>query len=319
MSLAGGADQRIVALASAQQGRVARWQLLEAGLSSKQIKTRLHHGWLVRVASGVYAVGHTASAPFAEEVTALLRAPRGTVLSHLTAARLWEIHGQRGSVSSSVARASPPGPVDILIPSAGGQRRELLAIHRTVLPQRARSAHVHNLPVTTPTQTLLDIAPLLSPRELERAVDEALARGLTSRGELASAADRDQRRAGSGTLRRLAGQRGPLTRTHQGVEEELLALIREAGLPQPLINSRLHGFEVDFYWPDARLVVEADGYQWHSSRSAFERDRRKDNVLRAAGQEVLRFSWEQATAGKLTTVSQIAGEIASRRAAFTRS
>ena len=69
----------------------------------------------------------------------------------------------------------------------------------------------------------------------------------------------------------------------------MLALIRGAGLPAPQVNFPFGGYELDFYWPDARFVVEVDSYKFHSSRYRFERDRRKDNVLRRADIEVMRI------------------------------
>ena len=71
------------------------------------------------------------------------------------------------------------------------------------------------------------------------------------------------------------------------------SLTRDAALPQPLCNALIHGHRVDFVWPDHKLVIEVDGYQFHGHRSAFERDRRKDQVLIAAGYRVVRVTWLQ--------------------------
>ena len=70
------------------------------------------------------------------------------------------------------------------------------------------------------------------------------------------------------------------TRTKSDFEELLLALCREHGLPQPLVNQPIEGFEVDFVWPQARLIVEADSWSAHGRRSSFERDRLRDAALR---------------------------------------
>ena len=53
------------------------------------------------------------------------------------------------------------------------------------------------------------------------------------------------------------------------------------------------GFEVDFSWPDHRLIVETDGRAAHGDRAAFESDRRRDQQLVAAGWRVVRFTWRQ--------------------------
>lgn len=58
---------------------------------------------------------------------------------------------------------------------------------------------------------------------------------------------------------------------------------------------RIAGHEVDFLWRAERLVVEVDGYAFHSSRATFERDRRRDTDLQATGLRVTRVSWQQLT------------------------
>jgi very-short-patch-repair endonuclease len=50
------------------------------------------------------------------------------------------------------------------------------------------------------------------------------------------------------------------------------------------------GFEVDALWPHQRLVVELDGYEFHRTRAAFERDRARDAALQLAGYRVLRVT-----------------------------
>ena len=77
------------------------------------------------------------------------------------------------------------------------------------------------------------------------------------------------------------------------VERRLLELIRGAGLPRPLTNVNVAGYEVDFAWPEQRLIIEVDGYEFHRSREAFERDRARDAALLAAGHRVLRVTWRQ--------------------------
>jgi hypothetical protein len=64
-------------------------------------------------------------------------------------------------------------------------------------------------------------------------------------------------------------------------------------LPAPEVNARVGRYEVDFLWRDLRLVVETDGYRYHSSRTAFEADRARDAQLQASGHRVLRFTYRQ--------------------------
>jgi very-short-patch-repair endonuclease len=69
--------------------------------------------------------------------------------------------------------------------------------------------------------------------------------------------------------------------------------VRQAGLPAAETNVRLGAYEVDFLWRERRLVVEVDGYAFHSSRAAFERDRLRDAELQAQGLRVMRVTWRQ--------------------------
>ena len=93
----------------------------------------------------------------------------------------------------------------------------------------------------------------------------------------------------------------------------MLALARAAGLPAPLVNVRRHGFEIDFLWPDAGVAVEVDGYAFHSGRDSFERDRRRDQILLAAGITVLRVTWRQLTTEPLAVAASLAAALAERR------
>jgi very-short-patch-repair endonuclease len=82
--------------------------------------------------------------------------------------------------------------------------------------------------------------------------------------------------------------------------------MRAAGLPEPLTNHRIGGWEADLYWPEHGLVVEIDGYSAHSSPWAFERDRRKDAALAERGLTVQRFSANAVRDELAGTVSWIA-------------
>ncbi|MGI9094964.1 MAG: endonuclease domain-containing protein [Thermoleophilaceae bacterium] len=81
----------------------------------------------------------------------------------------------------------------------------------------------------------------------------------------------------------------------RGLEELFLALCRTHDLPQPLVNTRVAGLEVDFLWPAHRLIVETDGYAAHSRPADFERDHERDARLREAHHKVLRFTYRQMT------------------------
>jgi len=281
LTVAGGRDQKLAAIAGAQRGRVARRQLLAVGITASMIQTMLVHRWLHRLHPGVYAVGHLAPIPWGNETAALLACPRGGLLSHESAAELWRIRPPQ-----------PSAPIHVTV-TTHQIRRAGIRIHRS-RALRPRDIRVREqLPVTAPARTLLDIAPDLSARELERALDEALVRRIVRLDEIAEILGRASGIRGAARLGSLIERHPGSTFTRSQAEERFLGLVRSAGLPEPLLNVRVEGFEVDSFWPGHRLVVEVDGYAYHATRSAFEHDRAKGSKLAAAGIATARVTWLQ--------------------------
>ena len=94
----------------------------------------------------------------------------------------------------------------------------------------------------------------------------------------------------TGNLARLVNTAAP---TKSKLERDLRLLLREHGLPQPISNGFVCGYEVDLHWPDLQLVAELDGYAYHANRRAFETDRERDIVLAAAGHRSVRVTdWQ---------------------------
>ena len=158
--------------------------------------------------------------------------------------------------------------------------------------------------MTAPARTLLDLATLLGERDLRWAVEQARVLRLVSERDLLSVIDRHRHHRGVARLRAVAGdtRRAPLF-TRSEAERRLVDLVVEARLPAPALNVRVAGHEVDALWRAERLVVEVDGYAFHSGRAAFERDRRRDGDLQSAGLRVTRLTWRQITDEPLGVVA----------------
>jgi very-short-patch-repair endonuclease len=294
----GSRDQRVAAIAALQRGRVSRRQLLEAGLSAGMIDRMVSRGRLHRLHAGVYAVGHLAPVELGEETAALLASPEGAALSHHSAAALWKLRPRLADV------------VDVTVRAGHDVRRSGIHAHRSRrLPTRDVRVR-ERLPVTSPARTLLDIAELVTERELERALDEALVTRIARRSQIQDVLERAQGRRGAPRLAALVHRTGGSTITRSEAEERFLSLVRQAGLPEPELNARLHGYEVDFLWRRQGLVVEVDGYRYHSSRSAFERDSAKGATLSAAGQTVMRVTWAQIDETAYAVVARVAATLA---------
>ena len=160
--------------------------------------------------------------------------------------------------------------------------------------------------LTSPARTLIDFAADASYFGLERAVAEARVQKLLRDGELEGALARAGRRRGTAKMRAyLRSEQGPAM-TRSEAEREVRRLTRAARLPQPKANARVAGYEVDFLWPEQRVILEVDGYRYHGHRRAFERDRRKDMALVDAGYLVIRITWRQLTEEPFAVIAHIA-------------
>ncbi len=280
----------VASLARRQHGVVSTAQLHQAGLGPNAIASRVAKGWLRSLHRGIYAVGVLES-DLTRPAAALLAASDGAALSHRTAAVIWRL-----------LRTRPADPVELSLFNARGRNKEGVRVHHAALtPPELRQRH--GLRLTAPARTLLDLA-ATSPGEVEEALNEARILRLVTAKELASLLDRCPRHRGARALREAIGPGPDLTRSE--AERRLLDLVRAAGLPAPRTNVRVAGHEVDLYWPRHNLVVEFDGWAYHSSRAAFERDRRRDADLQLAGQTVLRVTHRMLTRGRDALIARLA-------------
>jgi very-short-patch-repair endonuclease len=299
-------------LAQAQRGRVNRRQLLAAGLASSQITRLIAAGRLFQLHAGVYAVGHPADVPLGRETAALLSLRDGALLSHLTAVRLWGLDTRAPDPGAAL-----DGDVHVLIDRRWARPRPGVRTHRSRIIAPADRCVRERLPVASPARALLDLVVDLEPRRLDRIYEAGLIAGVIATRGIEELLGRAEGHPGQARLRELAHDHAAAGVTRSEAEERLLALVGRAELATPRVNARLHGYEVDFLWPQASLVVEVDGYRFHSTRAAFERDRVRDARLQAAGIEVLRVTWRQLERDALAVVARIAGALA-RRTPATR-
>jgi len=214
-------------------------------------------------------------------MAALLACGQEAILSHRAAAGVWElpVAAFRKVEVSVIGRepASRPG----------------VRVYRVrALDPRDRRKHA-GLALTSPARTLLDLGSVLTPRGLEQAVAEARARRLVSTTELHAVLARAPAKRGAAALRALLRREAGPALTRSAAEELLLAIVRAARLPSPETNVMVGAYEVDFLWREQRLVVEVDGYAFHSSPASFERDRRRDADLQDADFRVRRVTWRQ--------------------------
>lgn len=270
-------ERAIATLASRQHGVVARSQLLGLGLSDDAIQRRVASARLHRLHRGVYAVGHSAVPVRGSWIAAVLAGGEGAVLSHRSAAALWGFAGS-------------PRIVDVTAPRSR-RGRPGIRLHRARLHDPHDITRRDGFPVTSVPRTLLDLADVVRVQELERSFEEADRLRLLDVPALEEMLARSPGRRGLRPLGALLSQaRQPVPDTRSELERRFLRLCREGRLPQPAVNALVAGYEVDACWPDRRLVVELDGYAYHRTRAAFERDRARDAVLQRVGCRVIRLT-----------------------------
>jgi very-short-patch-repair endonuclease len=258
----GGAapDFFLARVAARQHGVVTTAQLAAVGIEKSAVSRRVAAGRLHRVYRGVYAVGHTALASEGRWLAAVLACGGGAVLSHRSAAELWELLPSR------------PGPVDVTVPTANGRtRRPGVRLHRAPSLPVGATTRRNAIAVTTPARTIADLRRVTGTDDQRRALRQAEFLGLD------------------------LGDRGGAQSepTRSGLERRFLGLCRRHRLPAPEVNAPIGPYEVDFLWQAQRLVVETDGYNAHRGRLAFEADRARDAALTLLGYTVVRFTHRQ--------------------------
>jgi hypothetical protein len=209
----------------------------------------------------------------------VLAAGPAAVLSHAAAAALWEL------------RRSAALIVDVTVPGSGSRKRPGLRIHRA---RNLETTTHEGIPVTTPARTILDLAATLQRRALERLLDQAETARLTDVPSLEALARGHTGHHGASRLLAILDTHEPgSTLTRSELEGLFLSLCHNAGLPRPAVNARVVGPQVDFVFPEHRLLVETDSWRWHRTREAFERDRQRDALHTRAGYRTLRFTHRQ--------------------------
>jgi very-short-patch-repair endonuclease len=181
-------------------------------------------------------------------------------------------------------------PVPHVTAPARGHRRSGITIHHSSILESGDCDENDGIPVTAISRTLLDLAARESSRALADAVDRA------ERLDLLNLADTESllRRCGTHRGRHALREALDLYRDpafYRARSERLLvALIKRAGLPRPMMNAYIEGHEIDAYWPAERFAVEVDGWIAHRSRRSFELDPLRQENLKLAGVEMVRIT-----------------------------
>jgi hypothetical protein len=180
-------------------------------------------------------------------------------------------------------------PFDVTL--AGDRRPQGVRSHRSVTLLRKDVVIKEGIRVTSPARALLDMAPRIPPKSLTRFVNDGRLRRILTLADLREMATRNGNHPGARLL--MAHAKTTQNPTRSGGEDDFLVFCRRHGLPTPLINEPLHGYEVDAYFPEANLVVELDGWEYHSSRQSFEDNRDRDATMLMHGIATIRITYDR--------------------------
>jgi hypothetical protein len=272
-------DQRLRRAAARHLGLFTRADALCCGFSEYQVRRRIATGEWQRVHGKVLAFQGRQVTPLIMAAAAQLAVP-GSVVAGPSAA-LWYGLPVDGTVrwlwTGPCGRASVPG-VRIL--------RDPLA--------EADVCHADGIPITDPGRTVFDCLRLLPDDAALKVMDRALQQGWTTFGELVRRLHDHAGRRGAPRLVRLVRAAG--AGSHSAAERRAATLLRSAGITGWTANAAIRDSagligRGDLVFAVARLVVELDGWAFHSDPARFQRDRTRQNRLVTAGWTVLRFTW----------------------------
>jgi very-short-patch-repair endonuclease len=294
------ADRVAAWVASQQLAVIEIQQLYACGIGRNAVTRRIRSGLLHRLHHGVYLFGQPTLLPGAVELAAVMACGDSAFVSDRSATGLWKI------------AAGDDGPVHVTV-RRSGRSRSGIVMHRVAKIDPRDVTHLRGIPIVTPARAILDLAAGATGDELERAIAEAYALRLTTEAELRRVISRNPLKPGVAALRAELAREGGPAWTRREAERRVKLLIRQANLPTPVYNRKVAGYNADFFWPANRLIVEVDGYRFHSSRWAFERDRKRDAAHVLAGYRVIRITWRQLTEEPFSVVAIIAGALSAGR------
>lgn len=271
------AAARIAQVASRQYRVISTPQLLACGLNQSTITDWVRAGHLHRIRRGVYAVGTANIDRNGSYMAAVLAGGGGAALAMTSAAR-----------HLTLDRSRATGTIHLVLPRDNRRSPRGILVHRPTELPAGDLLVLSRIRTTSATRTLYDLAPSISANELRSRFERAEFLEKLDRPRLRELIRTSTNHKGIANLRVLAEYAPlPLSRIRSQLEGTILSACRTHSLPIPLVNVQLLGYEVDFLWPEARFVVEADGGQHKGEQR--ERDNLRDLSLVRAGYLVRRY------------------------------
>ena len=292
-------ERQIAQIAGRQDNLITWEQLVRIGVGRRSVARRVENGRWQRIHKAVYLIGPAPPTLSARARAAAFTCGDGAAVSHRTAAVIWRL-----------VPNSPEPELHVTVAGRNPGVKPGIHIHRVaeLVPEEVTTNN--GFPLTTAARTICDLAATDPLRDLESGLAEARIHRLATDRQINAVIQRAPTRPGAPIIRKLLEAEDDTGYTRSKAERRLRDLIHAADLERPLFNEPLLGYVVDALWPKQRLIVEVDGYTYHSHRAAFERDRRRDQQLIAAGYRVIRVTWIQLRDRPIETITAIVKALA---------
>lgn len=303
-------DRRLAPVAARQRLLITLADVRAAGGTHDHARRREAGGRWVRVERGVYLLAGAELDWATRQAALALAAGEGAATSHLAAAR---VLGRPGFGRSGH---------ELTIPRGRTFRRPGVRTHESTDLDRCRVVVRDGIPVTDPDRTMLDLGRYLGPRRLARTIEGARRDGLVDWSSLIRTLARHARQGRHGVRRLrevILADAGREAITDTDVELLVLALLREFGLPEPVVHHHVYDgerfvAEVDLAYPDAKVAIECDG-DVHLLEEVHERDLPRQNDLVLLGWTVLRFTSDAVRQHPFAVVREVREALAAARPA----
>jgi hypothetical protein len=287
--------------AQKQEGVITLDQARTAGLSQKQVAGMVQRGEWHRPYRAVFIDNSAPVTPMQGVIAASFAI--GGLASHRLCLWLWDItpHAAPGATEFSVAQ---------------GQSGRVPGVKIYRLREVPTAFRRGVVPVTSPMRGLVDAA-AVAPEVVQDAMIRAFSAKLFTPEAVGSELARSgaKGKAGVSTLRAALKDLGVGRYTPSELERRARRLFRASGLPPPEVEVVFgeHGeYRLDFFWPEADLVVEVDGWSIHATPRARRRDYRKQNRIVIGNHWILRYDWVDVVEDADRTAAEILEAYAAR-------
>jgi very-short-patch-repair endonuclease len=292
-------DGEIGRLAELQHGHIHLQQLQIAGVGRHARAHRLRNGQLHATLPSVFLVGRPKPTELGRIMAAALCFKGDALVTDRASASVWGLMDTTQALGADEL-------IDVLVVGRSARLDRGVRVHRTSAITKSDIRWRNGIPVTSPALTILRLAATMDEFELETALSAGFRKNLVRRSQLEDVMQRNPRAKGIAKLRQLLEQTESLHDTRSRYERKLLKLLKAADLPLPLTNIPVAGKLVDGVWPDLKLILEFDGWQYHGKRKGFETDRLRDQHLLIADQRVLRVTAHQIDRRPYALIARIA-------------